>query len=186
MSNVNQPAFRAEGPTVFQNVTATSVAVQVLVTSNRHVRIYNAGANVVYIRAGKSDVAAVIPTAGSPQWGLPIAPGEVEVMRIADGDSQGYIAAIAAVAGPSRLLHPRRRHLMRRLFAATALASAIVFGVVSANAAMKYGSGKFGAFGTKGNGGGGGGGFTPPPADCLLVDVGNCLLVDTGNKLLVQ
>jgi hypothetical protein len=76
---------------------------------------------------------------------------------------------------------------LRRLFVVATLVSAIVFGAVSANAVVKYGSGKFGAFGTKGSGGGGGGGFTPPPAaNCLLVDVGNCLLVDTGNKLLAQ
>jgi hypothetical protein len=105
MSNVNQPAFRAEGPTVFQNVTATSVAVQVLVTPNRHVRVYNAGTNVVYIRAGGSGVVAAIPVAGTPAWGIPLAPGEVEVIRIADGDSQGHIAAIAAVAGPTPVFY---------------------------------------------------------------------------------
>jgi hypothetical protein len=74
---------------------------------------------------------------------------------------------------------------MRRLFVVATLVSAIVFGAVSANAVVKYGTSKFGAFGSK-SGGGGGGGFTPPPANCLLVDVGNCLLVDTGNKLLAQ
>ena len=96
--SVSQPAFRAEGPTVFMNVVATSANVQVHTGLAQSVRVYNAGTNVVYIRGGADNtVTAAIATAGTPQWGMPLAPGEVEVIR-APG---GWIAAIAAVAGPT-------------------------------------------------------------------------------------
>ena len=96
--SVNQPAFRAEGPSVFLNVTAASQNVQVHAGTCPNIRFYNAGTNVVYLNVGKDNtVTAAIATAGSPANGMPLAPGEVEVIR-APG---GWIALIAAAAGPT-------------------------------------------------------------------------------------
>lgn len=103
-------AFQASGPTVFLGVTAASQQVAVVNAGTLKVpstvRVRNQSTNEVYIAFGAATgVVAAIPAGGTPALGVPLAPGVVEVFTVPGGDNGGtYIAAVAAVAGPSNVL----------------------------------------------------------------------------------
>lgn len=98
--NVNQPAFQAAGTavTVAASVVATSsrVAVETAIGA-RHVRIYNASVNDVFIEIGNASVAAAIPVAGGANGGMGVRAGTTQIFALTDTN----VALIAAVAGPS-------------------------------------------------------------------------------------
>lgn len=103
-------AFQASGPTVLLAVSAASQQIAIAQTGTiktpSTLRVYNSSANVVYIAFGAAapGPTAAIPVGGTPALGLPVAPGAVEVFTVPGGDGGGtYIAAMAAVAGPSNV-----------------------------------------------------------------------------------
>lgn len=87
--------FAFGGNTIGMNVTATSSLEALLASAaqaGKVLRIYNAGTGIVYVAAGASNVAAVIPVDGTPANGFPIAPGRETGMTLQGG--QTHIAAI--------------------------------------------------------------------------------------------
>lgn len=107
-SNIASP-FQPSGLTVLLGVTASSQQVLVAQAGSlkvpSQVMVANLSANVVYIAFGAATgVTAVIPIGGTPANGIPIPAGAVEVFSVPGGDATGtYVAAIAAVAGPSNV-----------------------------------------------------------------------------------
>jgi hypothetical protein len=87
--------FAFGGNTIGMNVTAASSSEALGATAaqaGKVIRIYNAGAGIVFVAPGASGVAAVIPTDGTPANGFPIAPGRETGMTLQGG--QTHIAAI--------------------------------------------------------------------------------------------
>lgn len=108
MSNVSP--FQATGPTVLLGVTASSqvatIAQSGTIKPPSQVMVVNLSTNTVYLAFGGSStgLTAAIPSAGTPALGLPVLPNAIEVFSTPGGDGSGtYIAAIAAVAGPSNV-----------------------------------------------------------------------------------
>jgi DNA-binding beta-propeller fold protein YncE len=107
-SNIGSP-FQSTGPTVLLGVTASSQQVLVAQAGTlkvpSQVMVANLSTNVVYIAFGSTTgVTAAIPVGGTPALGIPIPPSAVEVFSTPGGDATGtYVAAIAAVAGPSNV-----------------------------------------------------------------------------------
>jgi hypothetical protein len=105
VSNISP--FQATGPTVFLGVTASSQQVVVAnsgtIKAPSSVLVCNLSTNTVYLAFGSvTGVVAAIPAGGTPALGVPVPAGTVETFNLPGGDSTGtYIAAIAAVAGPS-------------------------------------------------------------------------------------
>lgn len=94
-NRVDQPAFRAGGSTVNLSVTGSTGNVQVQSANlSPHVRIFNSGSVVAFVKAGADNTVTASATAD-----MPIAPGTVEIIAC----PHPYIAAIGASAGPAVL-----------------------------------------------------------------------------------
>jgi hypothetical protein len=87
--------FAFGGNTIGMNVTATSSSEALGATAaqaGKTLRIYNAGAGIVFVAPGGAGVEAVIPVDGTPANGFPIAPDGETGMTLQGG--QTHIAAI--------------------------------------------------------------------------------------------
>lgn len=101
--------FQATGLTVAIDVIATSAANTIPQAGTLKIPsqllISNLSVNNVYvfISAAPTPVVA-IPAPGTPANGVPVLAGQTVVYGVPGGDDHGcYIAAIAGVAGPSRI-----------------------------------------------------------------------------------
>jgi hypothetical protein len=96
-------AFRAEGKTVKVAATTTSggTAVQIHPGTSKHIRVWNSGAAEVYVAFGGSAVAAAVPGA-SPEFGLPIPAGGVEIFTA----TEGYAAVIMGTGTANVFMTP--------------------------------------------------------------------------------
>ena len=83
--------------TYMLNVGATSSTIA-LPTRPGTVRIYNGGANTVYIEVGSN--TATIPTVGTP-GSLPLAAGAGSIPLLLEKGMNPTISAICGVAGPT-------------------------------------------------------------------------------------
>lgn len=96
-------SFRPTGSTSVLSVTNTSSSVQVSNTTQASSYRFhnNSASNEVYIAFNPTSApTAAIPTAGNPATGIPIHPNSTAVFTF---NANGYIAAIASVAGPISL-----------------------------------------------------------------------------------
>lgn len=85
-------SFTPVGTTKNLAVTGTTgrVALPVLTTTSRTVRVYNTGAVVVFLEFGPSTVEAAVATS------MPLGPGAVEWLEI--GDKVTHVAGITAAS----------------------------------------------------------------------------------------